>query len=258
MSVRGDDLFTIADILDSQLISKDGKELGRVADVEAQWDDDGKLVLTVLVTGPQALAGRVLRPLRSLLQWWLHDCFERTIPLCEVEEFGPTLRLFQYPQMDRRKSENSMPLPTMPVMSDITRKTPNTSSDFVREEWNGRRAHAIKIFISDLLGCKIVTAEGQCLGRVMDIQLSEGPEYAVTALMFGRGALMHRWHVLNPFQTHKEQVVRIYCVPWEAVGTLEKAVIRLKADVGEEIPINMSKLRGLEKKFSTYGTRKNS
>ena len=97
-------------------------------------------------------------------------------------------------------------------------------------------ANATRICISDLLGCKIVTAEGQCLGRVMDIQLSEGPEYSVIALMFGRGALMHRWHVLNPFRTHKEQVVRIYCVPWEAVGTLEKAVICLNADVGEEIP----------------------
>jgi len=93
MSVRGDDLFTIADVLDSQLVSKDGKELGRVADVEAQWDDDRKLVLTVLLAGPQALAGRVLRPLRSLLQRLLHDRFERTIPLCEVEEFGPTLQL---------------------------------------------------------------------------------------------------------------------------------------------------------------------
>ena len=77
----------------SQLVSKDGKAIGRVADVEAQWDDDGKLVLTVLVAGPQALAGRVLRPLRSLLQRLLHDRFERTIPLCEVEEFGPTLQL---------------------------------------------------------------------------------------------------------------------------------------------------------------------
>ena len=88
MSVRGDDLFTIADVLDSQLVSKDGKAIGRVADVEAQWDDDGKLVLTC-VAGPQALAGRVLRPLRSLLQRLLHDRFERTIWLCEVEEFGP-------------------------------------------------------------------------------------------------------------------------------------------------------------------------
>lgn len=231
MSVRGDDLFTIADVLDSQLITRDGKEIGRVADVEAQWDDAGDLVLTVLVTGPQALAGRVLRPLRSLLQRWLHDRFERKIPLREVEEFGPTLRLFglQY-----------------------------TARDFAGGEQKDMRARATTIFISDLLGRKIVTAEGSCPGRVMDIQLSEGPKYTVKALMFGRGALMHRWHVLNPFQTHKEQVVCVYCVPWEAVGTLEKAVIRLKADIGEDIPVNMSRLNGLEKKFSSYGARKNS
>ena len=50
-------------------------------------------------------------------------------------------------------------------------------------------ANATKICISDLLGRKIVTARANVCGRVMDIQLSEGPEYAVKSLMFGRGAL---------------------------------------------------------------------
>jgi hypothetical protein len=93
MSARGDDLFSIADIIDSQLETRDKKNIGRVADIEAVWCEDGTLILTDLVTGPQALAGRVARPLRTLFQRLLRDRFEQRIPLKEVEKFGPTLRL---------------------------------------------------------------------------------------------------------------------------------------------------------------------
>ena len=93
MSARGDDIFSIADIMDSQLETRDKKNIGRVADIEAVWREDGTLVLTDLVTGPQALAGRVARPLRTLFQRLLQDHFEQRIPLKEIEEFGPTLRL---------------------------------------------------------------------------------------------------------------------------------------------------------------------
>ena len=93
MSARGDDIFSIADILDSQLETHDKKNIGRVADIEVMWNDDGTLTLTDLVTGPQVLAGRVARPLRTLFQRLLRDRFEQRIPLSEVEDFGPTLRL---------------------------------------------------------------------------------------------------------------------------------------------------------------------
>jgi hypothetical protein len=83
-----DDIFSIADIIDSQLESSDKQDVGRVADIEAEWREDGTLVLCNLVTGPQALAGRVARPLRSLAQRLLHDHFEHTIPLSDVEKFG--------------------------------------------------------------------------------------------------------------------------------------------------------------------------
>ncbi|GLV56814.1 hypothetical protein KDH_36530 [Dictyobacter sp. S3.2.2.5] len=93
MSTMNDDIFSSADIMDSQLVTKDKKNIGRVADVEAEWREDGTLVLTNMVIGPQALAGRVATPLRVLMQRLLHDRFERRIPLREVEAFGPTLRL---------------------------------------------------------------------------------------------------------------------------------------------------------------------
>ncbi|HZR40955.1 MAG TPA: hypothetical protein VFB12_12595 [Ktedonobacteraceae bacterium] len=91
--VRGDQIFSIRDIIDSQLETRDKIEIGRVADIEVELHADGTLALTDLVTGPQALAGRVAGPLRVLFQRLLHDRFERRIPLSEVEEFGPTLRL---------------------------------------------------------------------------------------------------------------------------------------------------------------------
>lgn len=91
--VRGDQTFSIADIIDNQLETSDGIEIGRVADIEAEWRDDGQLVLTNLVTGPQALAGRVSSRLRPIFRFFLRDRFEHSIPLKEVERFGPTLHL---------------------------------------------------------------------------------------------------------------------------------------------------------------------
>jgi hypothetical protein len=93
MSERKDPLFSVRDMIDSQLESCDAVEIGRVADLTALWCEDGSLVVTHLVTGPQALAGRVARPLRSLFQRLLRDRFEHRIALEDVETFGPTLRL---------------------------------------------------------------------------------------------------------------------------------------------------------------------
>ncbi len=92
-NVREDRTFSVADILDNQLETSDKIEIGRVADIEAEWRADGQLVLTNLVTGPQALAGRVSSPLRPIFRFFLRDRFEQRIPIEEVEGYGPTLHL---------------------------------------------------------------------------------------------------------------------------------------------------------------------
>lgn len=92
MPARDDDIFSIRDIIDSQLETSDGIEIGRVADIEAIWDH-GELRLTALICGPQALAGRVHRRWRTVFKFFLRDRFEHRIPIDEVECFGPTLRL---------------------------------------------------------------------------------------------------------------------------------------------------------------------
>lgn len=83
-------------------------------------------------------------------------------------------------------------------------------------------------FLSDLLGCRLHTAEGKRLGHVADIQLSEGPEHKVIALIYGRSGLLYRLHVLNPLHDPKQEPSEPDSVPWEAVERIEPPVITLK------------------------------
>jgi hypothetical protein len=64
-----------------------------VDNIEAEWREDGRLVLTHVVTGPQALAGRVASHLKPIFTFLLRDRFEYRLPISEIEDFGPTLRL---------------------------------------------------------------------------------------------------------------------------------------------------------------------
>jgi hypothetical protein len=88
-----DDIFSIRDIIDSQLETSDDVEIGRVADIEAEWCEDGSLVLTSLVNGPQALMARVSPRLTPFARWLFRDKLDHRIPISDVERFGPTLRL---------------------------------------------------------------------------------------------------------------------------------------------------------------------
>ncbi|GAC1401068.1 MAG: hypothetical protein NVSMB49_14690 [Ktedonobacteraceae bacterium] len=88
-----DDIFSIRDILDSQLETSDKRRIGRVSDIEAEWQDDGTLFITHLVIGPQALARRIAEPLHSFVRFFLRDHFDHSIPLSDVKHFGPTLQL---------------------------------------------------------------------------------------------------------------------------------------------------------------------
>ena len=93
MANRSDDIFSVRDILDSQLETSDHVEIGRVADIAVELQDDGTLIITHVITGPQALAGRVSLRLKALFRFVLHDHFEHRIPMSEIKEFGPTLYL---------------------------------------------------------------------------------------------------------------------------------------------------------------------
>lgn len=85
--------LVMRDMMDAQLETSDRRKIGRVADIEAEWRGDGKLVLTAIITGPQALAGRVSEHLRPIARFLLRDHFDHSIPIDEVEKVGPTLYL---------------------------------------------------------------------------------------------------------------------------------------------------------------------
>ncbi|GAC1342452.1 MAG: hypothetical protein NVSMB27_01350 [Ktedonobacteraceae bacterium] len=87
-----------------------------------------------------------------------------------------------------------------------------------------------RLFITDLVGCKIVTAEGKKIGHVVDIQVTRGPLHEVTALVFGRYAWLYRFDVLHPFAKTFGIQAEPQLVPWEAVERFERFVVTLKAD----------------------------
>lgn len=89
----GKPFLGMGDIMDQQLESADGRLIGRVADIEMEWREDGSLVFTHLLLGPEALAGRVAEHMRPLAHRLLGGRFERRIPLSEIEDLGTTIRL---------------------------------------------------------------------------------------------------------------------------------------------------------------------
>lgn len=91
-----------------------------------------------------------------------------------------------------------------------------------------------RVYIGDLLKCKIVTAEGKRIGHLADLQLSEGPKYQVVALFFGRRGWLYRLHVLNPFTFKEHHHHKPYKVPWEAVDRIERHTIHLKPGYPQE------------------------
>ena len=90
------------------------------------------------------------------------------------------------------------------------------------------QAKQSKLYIGNILGKKIVTAEGKTIGHVADIQLSPAPEYAVVALIFGRRGWLFRLHVLNPFASLEKRNRKPKTVPWDAVDRIEGGIVILK------------------------------
>jgi hypothetical protein len=72
------------DLMDGQLLAADELEIGRVADIEAEWTPEGWLVLRRLWCGPEALARRIGSRPGRLVAWLLGGRFDRSIPIDEV------------------------------------------------------------------------------------------------------------------------------------------------------------------------------
>ena len=84
------------------------------------------------------------------------------------------------------------------------------------------------IYIEDLIGSKIVTAEGKHLGHVVDLQFTGGPEYEVKTLVFGKPAWLYRYDVLEAFTRTFGIYLKPHTVPWDSVERFEDFVVTLK------------------------------
>jgi sporulation protein YlmC with PRC-barrel domain len=91
------------------------------------------------------------------------------------------------------------------------------------------------ISIADLIGSKIVTAEGKKIGHVVDIEVTHGPVYEVTGLVFGRYAWLYRFDVLYPFARAFGLDVEPDTIPWHAVERFEQLKVILKPGREHEI-----------------------
>jgi sporulation protein YlmC with PRC-barrel domain len=91
------------------------------------------------------------------------------------------------------------------------------------------QARVRTVRVADLLGSKIVTADGRKVGHVVDIRVTRGPRYRVTALEFGAAGLLDRLHVLGALWTPGGGKSRPRAIPWEDIARYDGSTFTLKA-----------------------------
>jgi poly(hydroxyalkanoate) depolymerase family esterase len=82
--------------------------------------------------------------------------------------------------------------------------------------------------IEDLVGSKVVTAEGKQVGRVIEVQVTPGPEYRVIALEVGLSAWLARLHLLGRLGALRGTDIKPRTVSWDDVDRYERFTVILK------------------------------
>jgi sporulation protein YlmC with PRC-barrel domain len=220
-------LYVGSSLLDSQLETADKIEIGRVASIQAEWRDDGRLVLTALCTGPQALAHRVARPLGTLFRWLFRNRFDHAIPMSELTDISLVLSLrgdaIEYPtgQADRWLAQHVLRW----IPGSGYRKGTQHPTQLVGYTSS---TSARILLLEELLGSNIVTASGKRVGRIFDAQLSPGPDYEVVALMYGRNALLSRVNVLRSAVHAFHINDKLETISWSQVASFAHHTVTLK------------------------------
>jgi hypothetical protein len=128
-------------LLDRQLVDRDGRLVGKVDDVELARRDDGRLVVTALLTGPGALGERLPGVLgRATLAVWrrLHpdaDPVPARIEISAVREIGSVVQL--------GRSSSDVPNQRLEAWArrQIVAKLPGSDHDSDGEADLGSEAH---------------------------------------------------------------------------------------------------------------------
>jgi sporulation protein YlmC with PRC-barrel domain len=85
------------------------------------------------------------------------------------------------------------------------------------------------IEIEDLVGGRVVDAEGRTLGHVVDVLVTGLPRPEVVALALGAGAWLARLEVDSPLLRLLRRSRRVKVVPWRHVDAVEdRRMIKLK------------------------------
>jgi hypothetical protein len=87
-------LWAALDVLDRQLVDREGRFAGTVDDVELTQTDEGTMLVTALLAGPGVLARRMRHPvygawMERFVAWAMPDATDPTrIPIGRVADLG--------------------------------------------------------------------------------------------------------------------------------------------------------------------------
>jgi hypothetical protein len=84
------------------------------------------------------------------------------------------------------------------------------------------------VTIEDLVGSKVVTAEGKQVGRVTEVQVTPGPEYRVIGLDVGLTAWLERLHLLGRLVALRGTDIKPRTASWDDVDRYERFTVALK------------------------------
>ena len=87
---------------------------------------------------------------------------------------------------------------------------------------------ARKVRVADLVGSRIVDSDGRIIGRVVDLAVTDGPPYRLTAILSGGWEWLDRLEVVRLFRYHLRGHPHAHRIPWEDVETFEGSTVRLK------------------------------
>lgn len=238
----GAPLYAMRDIMDAQLLTADDRAIGRIADVALAWRANGELALVALLTGPQALAGRLSEHLRHLFAWALRGRFEGRIALDEVRAFGPITRLRGRAEAYAAGRSERWLARTLWRWIPGSGYSAEAATTHQPRRPRGRPSGHVRgdMYLADLVGKTIRTADGARLGHVVEVVVARGAEPVVCGLLFGSYGMLYRLRMLEPLSKQFHIHLHPRYVPWSAVGSLDARGIRLRADaegqVADEAP----------------------
>ena len=87
--------------------------------------------------------------------------------------------------------------------------------------------------LEDLIGSKIVTADGKTVGHVVDIAVSSD-EMKVTHLLYGAAGVLDRINMVSAADQYRPQGAKK--VAWDAVADFDGTTVTLNAWADPEAP----------------------